>query len=76
MRRWFSKFSFGSDGPSWDVHETSSPLVEHFVFGSWKAITLWLFQSSFSDTFAGVMWSVLVNVVREGMVNSPECVAV
>ena len=72
MWRWFSGLSFRSDGLAWDVHNTSLLLVKHFVFGSWKAITLWLYRSTFSQTFAGVMWSVLVNAVREGMVNLPE----
>ena len=73
MWRWFSRFSFRSDGLSWDAHNTSSLLVKHFVFGSWKAITVWLLQSSFTQAFAGVMWSVLMNVVREGTVFTRAC---
>ena len=73
MQRWFSRVSFGADGMSWDAQDTSLPLVEHFVFGSWKAITLGPFQFS---TFVGVMWSVSVNEVRDGTVNLPEWVVV
>ena len=73
--RWFSKKFCGSDGPSWNVQETSSLSAEHLVLGSWKAITLCPLWSSFLHTLARVMWSMLVNVVRDGMVNSPECAA-
>lgn len=76
MQRWFSRFSFGSEGLSCDVHDTFFPFGVHLNLGSWNTITLCPFQSSFSETFTGVMWSVLVNAVRDGMVNSPEHAAV